>query len=219
MAKLDLTRGELIEAGLDLAARPDLISQARLWLNLFFEDVYMNQDFDWLIKTLDGQSLSDGMNMPADYRAAKSAMLHNPNGSYRQIEITNDVEIYDNKRDPNATDESPLMIYANHDLRKFYLIPGPGTGYTLDLKYFYIPELPDYTDPTTDADVVKWGLPSHIIIDFIKAMAFEYNEDSRQGEAFQNVMAKISQSKANNKDSRAGSSKLKYGKSFKKRIF
>jgi len=219
MAKLNMTRGELIEAGLDLAARPDLISQARLWLNLFFEDVYLNQDFDWLIKTLDGQSLSNGMAMPEDYRAARSAILHTPNGSYRNIQITNDVEVYDNKRDPNATNSTPLMIFADHDQRKFFLIPGPGTGYSLDLKYFYLPVLPDYTDSTTDLENVKWQLSSHIIIDFIKAMAFEFNEDSRQGEAFQNVMDKIMKAKMNNKDSRAGSSKLKYGKSFRKRIY
>ncbi len=217
MAKLDLTRGEIIEAGLDLAGRPDLTAQARLWLNLFFEDVYMNQDFDWLIKTLDGQSLSDGMAIPTDYRAAKSAILTAPNGGYAPIVITNDVEDYDVRRDPNTTDSTPLKIFVDHDQRKFFLVPGPATGYTLDLKYYYIPTLPDYTDTTTDTGTVKWGLPTHIIIDFVKAMAMEYNEDSRQANAFQTVMGKITAAKVNSKDSRAGSSRLKFGKSFRRR--
>ncbi len=217
MAKLDLTRGELIEAGLSLAGRPDLTADARLWLNLFFEDMYMNQDFDWLVKRLDGQSLSDGMAIPDDYRAAKSAMLNSPDGSIRPIQIIQDVEEYDLHRDPNSTDSTPQKIYVDHDQRKFYLMPGPASGYSLDLKYFYMPDLPDSTDADTDDETVKWGLPSHIIIDFIKAMAFEYNEDSREGEAFQKVIARVALSKMNSKDSRAGSSRLKWGKSYRRR--
>lgn len=220
MAALTLTRTQIITEGLSQAGRSDLTSNARLWLNLLLEEVYSTQDFDWLVKTNDSFAFSQGVAFPSDYRSAKSAVIVTPSDSEAAVEIFSNAAEYDYKRlsISSDTEGQPEFIYANHDERKFYALPAPDQSYTLKLKYFYIPTLPDHTDSGTDSQTVKWGLPYKILIDYIKAMAFEYNDDSRQDAAFNAVMQRIAQGKMNNQDRRAGNSRMAFGKSFRKRF-
>lgn len=216
--KLSLSRGTIITEGLSKAGRPDLIADARLWLNLFLEDFYYNQDVEWLVKSLNAQAVSDGMAMPTDYRAARSAVIMSSSGS-ASIEIINNSAQYDEARKQNAAYATlPQFIYANHDERKFYFVPIPTGTVTMDLKYFYVPAIADHTNPASDSLVPKWELPSSILVDMIKFNAMEYNDDKRQGDALKMADDKISKSKINNRDSRAGSSRIQMGKRFRKRF-
>lgn len=220
MSQLALTRLEIITAGLSIAGRPDLTSDARLWLNLFLEQQYMNQDWAWLVKTAAGLSVTNGVSFPTDYRAGKSGVLVGPNGSQSPIEVIDRPEVYDHARMSldTTTAGQPSLIYANHDLRKFYFLPPPDQTYTWELKYYYIPELPEATDTGADEDTVKWGLPAQILIDHIKMRAYEYNDDQRYGPTKQEIMGDIGAAKVNNHDRRAGPSRLPMGKRFNKRF-
>ncbi len=221
MAGLELTREQIIEAGLALAGRPDLTSEARLWLNLFLEQQYMNQDWSWLVKTSDSLVVADGLEFPDDYRAGKSAVLTQTlSGSQFTVDVIDRPEQFDNaKLSYQSTDEGqPTLVYANHDLREFYFLPTPVAGYEMVLKYYYIPDLPDHTDDSADEDTVKWGLPAQILIDHIKMRAYEYNDDQRYSPTKQEVVSDIGAAKANNHDRRGGPSRIPFGKRFGKRF-
>lgn len=215
--QLELSRGDIITEGLSLAGRPDLLENARLWFALFLEEFYYNQDFDWLVQNAE-LTLSDGMSMPTDYRAAKSAKVTTSSGSSYPIRSIRDVEEYDAKRTNDGATGIPTEMYTDPKARKFYFLPAPEGSLTLELKYLYIPEISDPTVSALDTDIPTWELPKGILIDFIKAMAMEHNDDSRQNDAHAKVRAKIAEAKLNARDHRAGSSKMKMGKSFSKRF-
>lgn len=220
MSALQLTRSQIITEGLSLAGRPDLLSSARLWLNLFLEKQYMNEDFDWLVKSVTGITVVDGVSFPDDYRAAKSSYVVASNGSLSDITIVANQADYDYKKLSyrNVNGSCPKYCFASHDLRQFFFLPLGSNLYTMNLKYFYIPNLPDYTDASTDYDVPKWGLPTEILVDHIKARAMEYNDDARQDNAMAGTDKAVGQAKFNNQDKRAGSSRFPMGKRFKNRF-
>ncbi len=224
MSALSLTRAQIIEAGLGLAGRPDLVSEARLWLNLFLEQQYMNQDFLWLVKTGELEAFTDGMDFPDDYRAGKTATLVDSSSGRVMVQIIDRADQFDGLHDgyrydlEHETTGQPAMIYANHDERKFYCHPKPRSTYSIQLKYYYIPSLPDHTDTFADEDSIKWGLPAQILIDHIKMRAFEYNDDQRYSSTKQEVQGDVAAAKVNNHDRRAGTSRLAMGKRFKKRF-
>lgn len=201
------TRGDLITGGLEQAGRPDLKPEARLWLNLFLDQVYKDQDFDWLIKAVE---ITNNSPFPDDYRAARVAKI-----GTRQVRLTTNEDEWAMRAATGVRGETNL-IFADHNDRKFYFYPENAS--VCSLRYFYLPTLPDHTDPDTDLESVKWGLSHQILFDFIYYRALEYNDDSRAPEAFQKAMAQVVQSKMNNHDRRAGSSKMALGKSFRKRL-
>ena len=214
--KLSLTRGQIITEALETAGRPDLVSNARLWLSMFLEEFYMNQDVEWLVKSAT-LSVANALAFPTDYRASKSALIVRYSEEFNAV-ITSDSAKYDQYRKQN-TDASgvPNFVFADHDLRQFFFVPSPTTGLELELKYYYIPTIDDHTDPLSDDEIPKWEMPSSILIEYLKGMVHEYNDDERQGIADQKVMSKVTAAKVNNRDVRAGSSRMAMGKSFRKR--
>jgi hypothetical protein len=220
LSALALTRGQIIANGLDIAGRPDLTSQARLWLNLFLERLYFNEDFDWLVKSTTGIVVSDGTPVPSDYRASKAAtIVQASTGSMTEIQVMANRADYENRKvSYGSSSGCAKYAYVNHDLRQFFYLPSPIAGYTMNLDYYYIPALPDYTDPAQDSLIPKWGLPFEILMDHIKARAMEFNDDARQDNAATAVNNSITQGKFNNQDKRAGSSRFPMGKRFRNRF-
>lgn len=217
--RLELTRGQIIEQGLSLAGRPDLVSDARYWLSMFLEDMYMNQDFEWLAKRETGIVVADDTEIPEDYRAAISAILVHPNGTTSPLQVlTQTDEIEQKSLQMTATLGAPQFVYIDPIDRVFKFISQPDQAYTMNLRYYHIPEIGLVSDDTCDDDVPHWGLPASILIDHVKARAFEYNDDQRQEGADVKVDNKIMRSKMNNHDRRAGPSRIKLGKRFKKRF-
>jgi hypothetical protein len=190
-----------------------------MWLNLYLEKIYYSQDFDWLVKSVVGLQTVNGVAFPADYRAAKSAVIATPVGTTQVIQVLSRPDEYDEKSTIfQGAVGQPIYVYGDHDLREFLFLPAPNQVYTWDLKYYYIPPLPDWTDAGTDSDTVKWGMPTSILVDHIKSRAFEYNDDDRQQTSKQEVMGELAQSKMNNHDRRAGPSRLPLGKRFIRRF-
>ena len=220
MSVLALTRLQIITEGLSLAGRPDLLASARLWLSMYLEEMYLNQDFEWLVKWATGLSAANGVSIPTDYRAAKSAVLVHPNGATTPISMLSKPDEYDEKRlSMGETSGQPQYGFVNPQDRKFYFLPSPDQAYTLDLKYYYVPDIGGVEDDTDDDTVPTWRLPSSILVDHIKSRAFEYNDDQRQEGATKMVLDKVAQAKFNNHDRRAGPSRLPMGKRFTKRRF
>lgn len=216
---LGLTRLQIIEQGLSLAGRPDLLSDARMWLSMFLEDVYMNQDLEWLVKRKTGIVVADGTAVPIDYRAAKSAVLVNSEGQTSKITFLTKPEEIDEKIMQNGdTTGTPKYCYVDQLNGTFNFIPQATLTFTMNLRYYHIPEIGEVDSDLCDDDVPTWGMPSSILVDHIKARAMEYNDDQRQGGADQQVKNKFMEAKMNNHDRRAGSSRMQLGKRFKKRF-
>lgn len=213
---LELSRGEIITEGLSQAGRPDLLSNGRLWLNIFLERMYMNQDWDWLIKTLDDQPIVQGGDLPRDYRASRSATIKRGTSSVRLEVIESDE--YDERKDLLNTTGGPTFVYINRDLKTMNFLPLPDTSNTWSLKYYYMPDIPSHTIPENDSLIPKWDAPSVILVNHIFEQAMQYNDDQRQQSAPQVTDASIAEAKMNNMDKRAGKNQLKLGKSFKGRF-
>lgn len=213
-----LTRGEIITEGLSQAGRPDLAANARLWLNLFLEKFYKSQDFDWLIKTDDTLSVVQDASLPLDYRAAKSALVFH-NGQPSELRTISDPAEWDDiRRTIGQTTGIPQYVYLNLTNRTYRFAPQPSSGLTWSLSYYFSPDLPAHTLAATDLEPPVWGLSAQILIDVIKSKAFEYNDDKRADPSKQEIQAEILQEKMNAPDNRAGSSKISFGKSFKRRF-
>lgn len=214
-----MTRLQIINQGLSLAGRPDLLSDARLWLSLFLQDIYHNQDFQWLTKKVSGVSVRNGTCVPVDYRAARSAVLVRKGKASENILFLTDPEDIDEKIMQNGgAIGGPKYAYVDEESKTFKFIPESTEDVTMDLTYYYIPEIGDFDSAVCDDDVPLWDLPWSILVDHIKQRAFEYNDDQRQTGAETQVKNKIMEAKMNNHDRRAGPSRMKLGKRFKKRF-
>ncbi len=216
---IGMTRAQIIEQGLELAGRPDLVSQARVWLSMFLEDIYLNQDLEWLEKYQVGISAAaNGIAVPLDYRAAKSGVLVTPNGQTAKLNfLTKSEEIDEKKIIQGASIGAPQFVYVDQDTRTFNFIPLPDQQYTMNLRYYFVPEIGDFDSDLCDEDVPRWGMPSSILVDHIKSRAMEYNDDQRAPNAEVQVKNKFTEAKMNNHDRRAGPSRMQLGKRFKKR--
>lgn len=222
MAKLALTHGQVIDTGLGIAGRPDLTTEARLWLNLFLEKFYYNQDVKWLEKTLAAQTLTNGMSLPADYRGLSSVLVTTSTGTKASPLVIQSIEEYDKLRasySNNAqTSGVPNYIYIDQDNKYLYFLPTPSSGMTIDISYYYMPTLTDHENSGFDDAVPKWEMPYEILVKFITAAAMQYNDDQRQFDLFKMIDSAISEWKFNSRDTRASSTRFKMGKSFRKRF-
>lgn len=113
---------------------------------------------------------------------------------------------------------APQFVYIDPIDKVFKFVAQPDQTYTMNLKYYHIPEIGIVEDSTCDDDVPHWGLPFSILVDHVKSRAFEYNDDQRQESADVKVENKLMRSKMNAHDRRAGPSRIKLGKRFKKRF-
>jgi hypothetical protein len=214
----EISRGDIITEGLNKAGRPDLVSDARLWLNLFLEEQYTNQDWNWLTKSDSSLAVVQGGTLPFDYRSAKSATVGEA-GRITRLSVIDNPDEWDQFRMTIGQSVGvPQKVYIDVANRTYEFAPAPSSGQTWTLSYYFIPELPDHNDPTTDNLIPVWGLNSRILSEEIKAQAMEYNDDTRQDKAAEIVMKKLETAKMNNHDKRAGSSRLTMGKNFKKRF-
>lgn len=214
-----LTRSQIIAEALSQIGRTDLTSNARLWLNLFLEKVYKTQDWAWLVKDGGTLSLTDGGSVPSDYWKLKGGNVFNSNGDYvgqvRQVTADEWIQLKQSKATSSGT---PIYLYVDEDARTFNLWPTPDTTYTWNPFYYYLPTLPTHSDNTGDAATPKWGLNDEVLIRAVQLKALYYNDDQRYKDEEQILITELVQAKMNSGDFKAGSHKLKLGKSFRNRF-
>lgn len=212
-----LTRLQIINEGLSQAGRTDLTSNGRLWLNLFLEKIYKTQDFEWLSKLSTGLTLTHGGAVPSDYRNMRDSVLkYNGEAIGWVTSIT--VEEYMSLLRGGAAEGPPRKVFINKQAGTFNFWPEPSLSYTWDLAYYYIPTLPTHTDSSGDAANPTWGLQDEILIRAVELKALYYKDDERYDKEEQILMREIMEGKLNSIDRRGGSSKLKLGKSFRRRF-
>jgi hypothetical protein len=216
---IQLTRIQIINEGLDRAGRPDLLSQGRLWLNLFLDKIYQNQDYHWLVKSSGSLSATQDSALPTDYRAAVSATFGDP-GQEKPIDILWDAAEFDNRKNllQSGAVDIPQFVYIDQVTKTVKFLPPALGGKTWNLQYYHVPTIPTHLNSSGDNQVPVWGAPMSILTDAIFQKALEYNDDQRQGPAFQTLQGEIIENKKNNHDRRAGKSRLKMGKSFRNRF-
>jgi hypothetical protein len=209
---ITLTRGDIITEALSQAARPDLVSNARLWLNLFLEKAYKNYDWHWLIKRVEDQTITQDLDFPDDYRAMRSATYSQDRKLMTQL----DVDGFENIA-YRSIFGVPSHFYADEETRTFKFWPAPSNGNIWNYAYYHIPELPDPTISATDLDVPVWHSDPDILIDAVKLKALYYNDDQRYTQEMKDIDRRIIQGRMNQRDQRAGSPRFKLGKSYRRR--
>jgi len=214
---LSLTRGQIITDGLDLAGRPDLTSQARLWLNTYLDQQYQSQDMYWTQKS-STLSATNGVSLPSDYRANIAAHIVD-GGSRTSVEMIDNYDRWLEIKDgyDSSQENIPQYVFVDGLNETLQFLPSPKSGISLELTYYSSPALPDHTDASTDALSPVWRMPVEVLINHIKVKAMEYNDDDRFLQAKQLQEKDFANAKMNNFDRRGGPQRLKMGKRFKKR--
>lgn len=210
-----MTRRQILDAGLELAGRKDLLSQGRTWLNLFLERQYMTYDWPWLIKTSADLPVSEGQALPDDYLRMKSLVLID-NGQETPLE-TITADQFDDVRRQEDQVGNPIMVYLDQSDKTIHYWPLPIRPFTYRLRYFYMPELLDLS-VTDDNSEPTWGEMDDILVHAIYVRALQHLDDARYGNESQALMAMLSEAKMNSVDRRAGKSKIPFGKSFTNRF-
>lgn len=212
---LQLTRLQIITEGLSRAARPDLTSNGRLWLNLFLEKQYLNQDHEWLVKEVSNRIMVNGDTLPADYVRMKTMTVTSNRIPMRVIEA----DEYEWLRRAYGTPGqlstgNPNVAYIDEVNNVIYFVPLPSTVIIPVYNYFYyfFPTLPDPTTSAGDSEVPAWGLSNDILIEEIYVRALNWNDDERYEREKENVKVLLNESKMNSRDLRAGSPRFKLGK-------
>jgi hypothetical protein len=211
----ELTRGRIIQEGLDRAGRPDLFTNGRLWLNEFLEDQYNDQDWKWLIKDLTLAVVQGGA-FPVDFRTAKIASIGESARNQQRIRFV-DADEYQEKfsRAQGETLGNPEVVWEDTTTRTFQYWPTPATNLFMTLKYYSCPALPDPDDSTTDNEIPFWGGTSKILIQSIYIKALEYNDDARFEKEEVKLGKLVNAHKMNQHNLRAGRHRLKLGKDFR----
>ncbi len=212
-----LTRIQIINEGLAQVGRSDLTSNARLWLNLFLEKVYLVQDWSWLLK-ITQTALSSPMAVFSDYRGFKGGNLI-LNGVF-QGEITH--VWYDEWQAferGGTTAGNPKYVWVDETNNQFNFWPTPTLNYTFECSYYWTPTLPDPTTNGGDSLIPLWpNLPNDVLIEAIKQKALYYKDDERYQASEKSLMDQIMQAKFNSIDRRGGASKMTMGKSYRRRF-
>jgi hypothetical protein len=211
-----LTRAQIIAEALGQVGRSDLTSQGRLWLNNFLDYVYKNWDWVWLLKWNGETSLTDPLSFFSDYRKLKSANLM-LNGQPQNQLFSVDAEEWMALRRQGISSGAPTHVFPDKEAGVFRFWPTPSGSFDWDPLYYKIPTLPTHLDGTGDSLTPTWGETEQLLIDGVKLGALYYNDDGRWESGVKDMMSGIVQAKLNSYDSRAGSNRIKMGKSFRRR--
>lgn len=210
-----MTRLQIIQEALNRANRPDLLSEGRLWLNMFLDGQYRNQDWPFAMK-ISTLSVVEGGAVPADYLRARSAQLIV--GNTRQDIRFLTPEQYDHHRRSNITTGKPLMVFVDQYLGTFNWVQIPDQAYSFELRYYFMPTLPDPYSPIGDSETPLWKVDEDVLIQAVYVRALEYDDDSRFDKEDQRLKEMLRESKLNSPDFRATNNKIKLGKSYRRRL-
>lgn len=214
---LELTRGDIITEALSQAGRPDLISNGRLWLNLFLEDQYNNQDWPWLIQTAKGLAVVQGGTIPTDYRSAVSATVGQTATNQQRLDTIGAAQFHELEGRTSQVGGTPQFVWIDLTTRTTNFYPAPATSLVWNLRYHASPPLPSNTDPTADNLEPVWVPNKKILVQAVFVQALEFNDDVRLEKEQAKLTKMVSDYKINSHDFRAGRHRLTWGKSFRPR--
>lgn len=210
-----MTRLQIIQEALNRANRPDLVSEARLWLNMFLEGQYRNQDWPFAMKTVT-LPVSQGASIPADYLRSRSALLNVGTNKLPILFLT--PEQYDALRMAHNSPAMPNKVYVDQYERTFNWVPAPNGSYSFELRYYFMPELPDPYSPIGDSETPLWYVDEDLLIQAVYIRALEYDDDARFDKESQRLDKMLMESKLNSPDFRATTNRIKLGKSYRRRL-
>lgn len=214
---IGLTRLQIMNEGLGRAGRPDLLSEARLWLNLFLEKQYLSQDYEWLLKNVDNRLCVNGDTLPSDYIRMKTITVTSNRLPVKLVEADEYEWLrrgYGFDQTTSQQNGTPNWAYIDQNANLIYFLPVPPSSNSVYYNYFYysFPTLPDPTSSSGDSQVPKWGETTDILIQAIFARALQWLDDDRAPVEINNVKALLTDSRINSRDLRAGSPRFKLGK-------
>lgn len=210
-----MTRLQIIQEALSRANRPDLVSEARLWLNMFLDGQYRNQDWPFAMK-VSTLPVVDGAAAPEDYLRARSVQLIY--GSQRLPVLMLTPEQYDFERQAQVGTGVPRKLYLDQYLRTFHWLPVPQEVYSFELRYYFMPELPDPYTPIGDSETPLWQIDDDLLIQAVYIRALQYDDDARFDKEEQKLMTMLRECKINSPDFRAQTNRIKLGKSYRRRL-
>ena len=212
-----LNRGQIMTEALSQTGRSDLISNARLWLNLFLDKVYNVQDWNWL-KTDSGIiSLVNGGTCPAGYKKLSSANLIYQGYVQREIVSFNGDGEYQAYQRMGTTSGQPQKVYIDKQTNTFNFWPNPDFSYQWRHFSFIIPQLPDPTDAAQDTNIPLWPMQQDALIRAVQLKCLYYQDETRYAAEEKALMDEIVAGKMNQFDSQGGNNTLKLGKKFRRR--
>jgi len=207
---------QIIQEALNRANRGDLLSEARLWLNLFLKSQYRNQDWPFALKEVT-LPIVQGAAIPSDYARARDAKILD--GATNQVPILFlTPEQYDAALRSGYSSSIPLKCYVDQYARTFHWVPPPNQTYSFILRYYFMPVLPDSYSPVGDLDVPLWTADVEVLIQAVYVRALQYDEDNRYDKEDAKLVKMIVDAKMNLPDFRAGTNRIKLGKNFRRRL-
>lgn len=160
-----------------------------------------------------------GSTIPTDYlRARDGSLLY---GTQKIPVFFMTPEQYDEATRAHVTTAVPNKVYVDEYARTFTWVPTPAQVYTLSLRYYFMPDMPDPYTPIGDSEIPLWQTDVEILIQAVYIRALQYDDDARYDKEYDKLYGMegmIAKAKMNNADFRAGSSKIKLGKSFRRRL-
>jgi hypothetical protein len=202
---------------LSQTGRSDLISNARLWLNLFLDKVYQCQDWNWL-KTDSGiVSLVQGGSTPSGYLKLASANLIYQGYVQREIVAFNGDGEYQAYRRMGTVSGQPQKVYIDTQAGTFNFWPPPDYNYSWQHYSFIAPQLPDPTDASQDTNIPLWPLQADALIKAVQLKCLYYQDETRYAAEEKALIDEIVAGKINRMDTQGGNNTLKLGKKFRRR--
>ena len=210
-----MTRLQIIQEALNRANRPDLVSEARLWLNIFLEGQYRNQDWPFAMKTVT-LPVVEGALIPDDYLRSRTANLIFGNNRLPILFLT--PEQYDYDRMTNVSTGKPRKCYIDQNTRTMHWIQLPDQAYSFEMRYYYMPDMPDPHSPIGDTEVPLWRIDFEVLIQAVYVRALQYDDDARYSAENQYLSELLRTAKLNSPDFRNQTNRIKLGKSYRRRL-
>lgn len=147
----------IVSEGLELGGNPGLATRATVFLKYLLAHLYRSQDWDFCKKT--SRVLADAADygkvsvaIPADYRAIVQLHIDGEVAPLTPMSMEELDVLRQNAADaaatPIATAPSHFAVAKESGATVIYLYPKPATRYTVNLRYYYIPDTTAYIGTT-----------------------------------------------------------------------
>ena len=206
-------RGQIVQTGLNLAGRSDLMVDGRRWLNLFLTTQYCF-DWPWLRHPTTIQTIQ-GYQLPEDFLRSYYGKVTDGT-TFLEVDECNENEFMYKKTDTVTLGRPTKMLITQEDY-KVYWYPEPDKQYDVDFVYYKNPDFVDES-PGADGDEPFWKENESILVQAVYVSCLQYLDDDRYMKEYEKLEAMIKDEQQKSKVNRAGHNRAPLGRSFKKRF-